>query len=169
MVMTILYLTHIIAGIFWAGAILIIAGFVRPAVDAAGPAGGMFMNKLTTETRFTVAMSAGGGLTVLSGLIMYWLVSGGFASAWLGSTHGILITLGAVCGLLAMIVGIVYSKKAAMRMGQLSGEIEAGGKAPNDAQQAEIAALKLKMRKGINYGALLILITITCMALARTI
>jgi len=169
MLMVALYFIHIIAGIFWAGTALFLTGFLQPAVNAAGPAGGAVMNKLVTETRFSLAMSAGGGLTVLTGLVMYWLVSRDFSTAWFASTHGILISAGGAAGIVAVIVGFTSTKGANQRMGLLAGEIQAGGQPPSAAQQAELEALKLKMRKSSVSGTLLILIAIVCMALARTI
>lgn len=169
MLMVALYFIHIIAGIFWAGTVLFLAGFLQPAVNAAGPSGGAVMNKLVTETRFSLAMSAGGGLTVLTGLVMYWLVSRGFSWAWFASSHGILISVGGTAGVVAAIVGAVSTKRASQRMGLLSGDIQAAGRPASAEQAAELETLKLKMRKSTLAGMLLILIAITCMALARTI
>ncbi|MGH8369749.1 MAG: hypothetical protein ACRESC_02095, partial [Gammaproteobacteria bacterium] len=153
MFMIILNLIHILSGVFWGGAVLLLAVCISPAVDAAGPAGGVFMHKLMLETRFAMAMGVSGGLTILSGLVMYWLVSGGFSPAWLSSTHGILISVGAVFGILTAVIGGVSSKHAGKRMSALAGEIQAAGNTPSDAQQTEMRQLKLKLRRSSIYSA----------------
>ncbi|MGH8371565.1 MAG: hypothetical protein ACRETO_02380 [Gammaproteobacteria bacterium] len=169
MFMIILNLIHILSGVFWGGAILLLAVCISPAVDAAGPAGSAFMHKLMVETRFAMAMGASGGLTILSGLVMYWLVSDGFSSPWLSSTHGILISTGAVFGILTAVIGGITSKRAGKRMSALASEIQTGGNTPSDAQQTEMRQLKLKLRRSSTYSAVLMLVVISCMALARTL
>ncbi|HET7396052.1 MAG TPA: hypothetical protein VFK12_06405 [Gammaproteobacteria bacterium] len=169
MFMIILNLIHILCGVFWGGAVLLLGLCISPAVDAAGPAGSAFMHKLMVETRFAMAMGISGGLTILSGLIMYWLVSGGFSPAWLSSTHGILISIGAVFGIVTAVIGGISSKRAGKRMSALAVEIQAGASSPTDVQQAEIRQLKLKLRRSSACSAILILVVITCMALARTV
>jgi uncharacterized membrane protein len=169
MFMIILNLVHILSGVFWGGAILLLAVCISPAVDAAGPAGSAFMHKLMVETRFAMAMGASGGLTILSGLVMYWLVSDGFSSAWLSSTHGILISTGAVFGILTAVIGGITSKRAGKRMSELADEIRTGGNTPTDTQQTEMKQLKLKLRRSSTYSAILMLVVISCMALARTL
>jgi uncharacterized membrane protein len=168
MFMIILNLIHILSGVFWGGGILLLGLCISPAVDAAGPAGSAFMHKLMVETRFAMAMAVSGGLTILSGLIMYWLVSDGFSAAWLSSTHGILISVGAVFGIVTAVMGGISSKRAGKRMSALVGEIQAAGNSPTDAQQTEMRRLKLKLRRSSTYSAILMLVVITCMALART-
>jgi hypothetical protein len=169
MLMIILNLVHIISGVFWGGAVLLLAACIIPAANAAGPAGSAFMHKLMVETRFAMAMGIGGGLTMLSGLVMYWLVSNGISSAWLSSTHGILISIGGTAGIATAVMGGISSKHAGKRLSLLIGEIDAAGSAPTEVQSAEMQQLKLKLRRSSVYSAVLMLVVITCMALARTV
>lgn len=169
MAMIVLNLIHILAGVFWAGAILFLALFVGPAVNAAGPAGSVFMQKLMTETRFSMAIALGGVLTVLTGLALFWLVSNAFSSNWILTGHGVAITLGGLAGIAAAVVGATISKRANLRISALAAEIQAGGKSPSEAQQSELQSLKKKMRMGSMLSALLVLIALTGMALARSI
>ena len=169
MAMIVLNLIHILAGVFWAGAILFLALFVGPAVNAAGPAGSVFMQKLMTETRFSMAIALGGVLTVLTGLALFWLVSNAFSSNWILTGHGAAITLGGLAGIAAAVVGATISKRANLRISALAAEIQAGGKSPSEVQQSELQSLKKKMRMGSMLSALLVLIALTGMALARSI
>jgi hypothetical protein len=67
------------------------------------------------------------------------------------------------------VVGATVSKRANLRISALAAEIQAGGKPPSDAQQAELQNLKKKMRMGSTLSALLVLIALTGMALARSL
>lgn len=167
--MIVLNLVHILAGAFWAGAALLLTFFLVPAVDAAGPQGGAVMQKLVKDTRFPQAMTASGVLTILSGLTMYWLVSGGFSAAWISSNHGVAITVGGIGGIFAAIVGGGVSGRATKRLGTLMQQIQASGEQPTPEQQAQIKALKGTMRWGSLAGSICILIALIGMAVARAV
>ncbi|MGD8828852.1 MAG: hypothetical protein PVG21_09130 [Gammaproteobacteria bacterium] len=167
--MIVLNLVHILAGAFWAGAVIFLAAFVAPAVEAAGPAGGSFMQKLMNETRFSQAMALSGALTVLSGLALYWFVSGHLSAAWILSGHGLAITAGGIGGILAALAGALISNRAAWKLNGLMAAVQAGGGEVTDAQAGEIAGLKSRLRTGSVAGALLVFVALTGMALARAI
>jgi hypothetical protein len=167
--MIFLNLVHIVAGAFWAGSALLLTFFVMPAVSAAGQPGATVIQKLTQETRFPLFMALGGALTVLSGLVMYWLVSGGLSSAWLSSAHGIAITVGAVAGICGAITGGAVAGRASKRLDGLMAECQAAGKPPTAEQQAVIERMQATMRKGSLASSLFILIALMGMALARTL
>src|SRR5690242_20278924 len=105
MTMLILSLLHIVAGAFWAGVVLFAFAFLEPVVEALGPAGGAFMQKLMTGTKLQTVMPLAGMLTILSGAVMYWMVSDHFAAVWLTSAHGITISIGSLAGILAAMAG----------------------------------------------------------------
>jgi hypothetical protein len=169
MSMMVLSLVHIAFGAFWVGAVLLLAGFIGPAVEAAGPAGGTFMQKLNMETRFPMAMSVAGGLTMLSGIILYWIVSNHLSVDWLGSNHGLLITIGSVAGLGAGVAGLTLSKRASLGLARLISEIQAAGAPPSAEQQARMQKLKAALRRGSTLTALLLLIAVACMGLAHAV
>lgn len=167
MTLILLSTLHIVLGAFWAGSALLLALFIDPAVEAAGPAGGAFMQKLIAETRFAQVMPFAGMLTVLSGLLLYWLASG-FAPAWITSPHGIAITIGGVAGILAAVVGAVLVKRPRLRMVALMRALPSG-QVPNPEQQAEIGRLKAAARRGSLIGSVLILAALAGMALAKAL
>jgi uncharacterized membrane protein len=167
--MILLNLVHILAGVFWAGAALLLSFFLVPAIDAAGPQGEAVMQKLVKGTRFPQAMMASGMLTVLSGLVMYWLVSGGLSAAWVSSNHGVAITLGGIGGILAAIVGGGVSGRATKRLGTLMQQIQASGGQSTPEQQAQIESLKGTMRWSSLAGSACILVALIGMAVARAV
>ncbi|HEX7964229.1 MAG TPA: hypothetical protein VF651_00815 [Gammaproteobacteria bacterium] len=167
--MILLNLVHIMAGAFWAGAVLLLTFFLFPAMESAGPQGGAVMQKLVKGTRFPLAMMGSGVLTILSGLALYWFVSGGLSAAWISSSHGVAITVGGIGGILAAIVGGAMSGRASKRLGALMQEIQAAGAQPTADQQMEIASLKRTVRRGSLAGAAFILVALVGMSVARAL
>ena len=167
--MIILNLVHILAGVSWAGGVLLFTFFVAPAARDAGPQGGAFMQKLVNEKRFPQAMMLSGILTILSGLAMYWLVSRGLDAAWMSSDHGIAITVGAIAGILAAILSGAMTGRASRRLGALMQEIQAAGGQPTPEQQEVIKSLQATMRLGSLAGAAFILIALIGMSVARAL
>ena len=51
---------HIGCGVFWAGAAMMLVGFVEPTVRRMGPEGGRFMQHLMGASRFPKAMALAG-------------------------------------------------------------------------------------------------------------
>jgi len=51
MVILILRVIHILLGVFWAGAVFMVALFVQPAIAASGPEGGKVMGALVKRRR----------------------------------------------------------------------------------------------------------------------
>ena len=167
MTMLILSILHIVAGAFWVGVVLFAVAFLDPVVMALGPAGAAFTQKLMGETRFPQVMPAAGGLTVLSGVIMFWLASDHLSAAWLGSAHGIAISAGAAAGLAAMVVGGILAKRPRMRMTAILTELK--GKTPSPEQQQELAALGANARAKTRVTALLLLLALASMAAAHAL
>ncbi len=165
----VLNLVHILSGVFWAGSVLLLTFFVVPAIEASGAQGKAVMQSLLKGTRFPLAMMLSGMLTVLSGLAMYWLVSDGLKGNWIGSAHGIAITVGGLGGVLAAIVGGAISGRATKRLGAVMQQIEAAGKPATAEQEAEIRALQTTMRMGTVLGTLFILVALVGMAVARAV
>lgn len=161
-----LRLIHIVFGVFWAGAIFFVVSFILPTARKAGPAGGGFMRTFA-QSGFVNALAGSGTLTVLSGWWMMWIVSGNMNPAWMGSPTGIVLSVGGLAATAGLAVGLTISRPAGIRMGQLAGEIEAGGGQPNEAQAAELPALQARMAMGARWVSYLVAIAVVCMAVAR--
>ncbi|MGH8622284.1 MAG: hypothetical protein ACRET3_09115, partial [Burkholderiales bacterium] len=82
-----LRLVHVVLGMFWAGTLIFVATFLNPAVRAAGPEGAPVMQRLQERGLLSV-MPVVAALTILSGLALYWRLSGGLEPVWVRSRMG---------------------------------------------------------------------------------
>ena len=80
-----LRLIHILGGLFWAGAMVLLAGFLIPTVRATGREGGRFMQILMQQQRLQFYLGLAAGLTVLSGLTLYVRMAAATHGAWAGT------------------------------------------------------------------------------------
>jgi len=156
--MTVLRLIHIFSAIFWMGSTLMLALFVEPTADSLGPAGGRFMGKLASGP-FSQAMALTGLLTVLAGLSMYASVSGGFDPAVMFATR-LPLTLGALAGVAALLVGVLVQSRAAGKLKALAEQVAAQGGPPTPEQAAQIAALQRALRRGGRINVLLMVLAV---------
>lgn len=167
LVLTALRLIHISAGVFWAGTAIALAAFIMPAVKAAGPAGGEFMQKLIQHTRLSFFMNLSSLLTSLAGIALYWIISGGLSLNWLTTGHGLGITLGSIAGLLEYFSGLLIIAPTAKRMEALGVALQAAGGSPTSAQLAEMGTLERKLGSSQVRGAVFLAIAVIGMAIAR--
>ncbi|MGZ9166631.1 MAG: hypothetical protein ACXW4U_15780, partial [Anaerolineales bacterium] len=68
-----LRIVHIVGGVFWVGGTFMMAFFIAPTVGATAEAGQKFIGHLMGDLKFSNRMSAVAGLTILAGLILYWI------------------------------------------------------------------------------------------------
>ena len=162
-----LRLIHIVLGAIWVGTVVFIALFVEPSARALGVAGGQLMAELGRR-KFHVWMSAFGGLTVLSGIILIGWDSDWFRSAWLKTPQSTVFQLGGAFAILAMIVGVAVSRPTVTKLGALmpkAAQMPAGPE--RDALQAEAMRLSARLTVAGRAVAVLVLLAVACMAAAR--
>lgn len=163
--MVVLRVLHIVSGAYWAGAAFVLSAFVTPTAKAAGLEGGKYMQTLA-RSRLSASLSAAAGITVLSGFLLYWRDSGGFQAAWILSGQGLGYSLGAVAGLAAFAIGALTGRTV-KRMGEVAAEMQAAGGPPSPAQMAEIQALQKKLADSGAWLAILLVIALLGMSVAR--
>lgn len=162
-----LRLIHILAGVFWVGAMFIMAGFLIPTVQATGEAGGRFMQHLMLRRRLPIFLGTAMGLTVLSGFTMYGRLVAATNGAWAGTRPGIAYGIGSLAAVLAAVLGISISGSAGRRMTAIGQSIAQAGRSPSAEQQAEITRLRGRMSVGARTAAGLLVIATGAMAIAR--
>ena len=165
--MIILRLIHIIGGVFWVGAVFMIALFLLPANRTTGQAGLIFMQDVMVRRKFSVYLIVAMLLTILSGLAMYGRLIMITHGAWASSNMAKVLGFGALCGIVGGGIGGSVSKSTGLKMAAIGKAIQDSGQPPTEAQRAEIEALQIKSQKVMRVVALLLLVAVAAMASAR--
>jgi uncharacterized membrane protein len=171
MLMIVLRLIHILSGIFWLGAVLVTAGFLVPAMRASGGEATRFMGQVMQQRRLQTYLIVSMVLTILAGLAMFGVLSSG-GSAWARSRMSMVLGVGAVLAIIASAAGSMSARPASRKLAVVAERMQqaqAGGKAPNPADIAEVQALQARMGRTLSFVATLLLLSAATMAVARYI
>lgn len=159
-------LLHIGLGVFWAGTVFFTAVFLFPALNETGPDGAK-VGAALARRRFLSIMPPVAGLTILSGLWLYWRVSGGFQPTFMRSGMGVALGLGAAAAITAFVIGLAVMRPA---MAQAAALMQSAAQAAPADQQAQFAKAQALRQRGFQAGravAVLLTVTVLAMALAR--
>lgn len=163
----ILRILHIGCGVFWSGTILMLAFYIFPAVEKAGPEGGKIAQAITGVNKFAAVLALTATITILSGLLLMWELSNGFTSSWFESKYGSALGAGGLFALIAYIQGMIINRPGVMRMQAIGEAIAAKGGPPSPEQQRELAMLRKRVMTSTRFLALWIIIAVVTMAGAR--
>jgi hypothetical protein len=158
---------HVVTGVAWAGALIFIGFILTPAIRATGPSGGALMQQLVRVQRLPVYLMVLMGLTILSGLSLFWLDLNAFGVAWMHTAPGRTFSAGGGFAILAAILGMVVNVPTAKKLGVLMGSIHAAGTQPSVEQAAELGRLQNRLYRAGQAAAVLILLAVICMGIAR--
>jgi hypothetical protein len=125
------------------------------------------MQHLVKNARLPAAMGITSLLTTVAGLLLYWRVSGGFSAQWIQSTSGLVLSIGALAGVLAFLVGAFAISPTAGQMGRLGDEIAARQEPPTPELGASMHRLQAKIERLSRFEAVLMLVALVGMAGAR--
>lgn len=164
--MIILRIIHIFSGIFWVGVAFFNIGFLQPTVRATAPEGQKVMQYLTQKTRFLAVSYTAATLSLLSGVAMYWILSG-FRVDFMTSGRGLAITIGGIAGLVAWALVIVFVRRIFDQMQTVGRAIQAQGGPPTEEQAAELQALSFRLSNLGNWGLALLVIAVLGMSTAQ--
>ncbi len=161
-----LRLIHITFGLIWAGGAITAGFFVYPSVVAAGPAGGVVMDRFVGERRFPAVMTACALITILAGLRLYMLK---FSVAWALTPEGIVLTVGGLLAIAGLFIGSMAQAPAAMKLQALGAEVAALGAPPAPEKLQELEALRARTKKlgivlAVHLGAATVLMACTRLA-----
>jgi hypothetical protein len=162
-----LRLIHILSGVFWAGATIMLAGFIEPVSHADGPDGAKFMQRLMGG-KLPIALSITGPLTVLAGILLYWQDSAGLSAMWVLSNTGMGFTVGGVAGIAAFLIGMSISRPTAAKIAVLGNAIQSSGEASQE-QMTQLHSLQGTMSRATLWNTVLISIALVSMAVARNL
>jgi uncharacterized membrane protein len=159
----ILRIIHIFSGVFWVGVSFFNIGFLQPTVRATGTEGQTVMRHLTQKTRLLVTTYTAATLSLFSGLILYWIVSG-FRLSFLTSGYGLSLTTGSIAGFIAWIFAIVVIRGIFNRMQAIGREIQVQGGPPSPQQATEMQGLGARLGQVGQIGVVFMIIALLGMS-----
>jgi len=157
-----LRIIHIVGGVIWVGGTLTMAFFIGPTIGATGEAGQKFVGHLMNNLKFSNRMSAAAGLTILAGLILYGLDARA-GSAWVRSSFGIGLSIGAGFALIGFVFGIMIGRTT-KAMAQLGAQMQ--GK-PSAGQLTQMQSIRKQQATYSNISAAALILAAIFMAIAR--
>lgn len=166
-VMIILRLIHILSGVFWVGSVIFVARFLVPAVRDSGPGGPAVMQQLTQVRGLPRALIGAALFTILSGIGLYAIDSGGFQSAWLASRQAMIFGLGGVLAIATFILGLLVNAPVGNQLGRIGAAIKARGGPPTPEEAAQLQQLQARLARAGVWAAVLLVLATTAMAVAR--
>jgi len=163
----VLRLVHVLGGIFWVGSGLFTSLFLAPTLAQAGPAAGPVMAGLQKRRLFTV-LPLVALLTILSGLRLMWLTSGGFSPAYFASAPGRTYAASGGAAILGFLLSVVVARPAALRLGSLGGTIAAtSDDATRAVLTAELDRVRRRSARASVFAVALVVLAAAGMAIAR--
>jgi len=160
---------HVVLAGIWLGAAFFVVMFLMPVVSQPGPAGGQM---LTGVVRRGMApfMASIGGTTILTGFYLFWRFTGGFDPVVSASRGGMAFSIGALTGVIALILGGSMVGRSAKKIADLTAKATG---LPDGADRAtmmsEMTALKAKMTTFGRIVVVLLVISMATMALGHYI
>jgi len=162
----ILRVIHIFSGVFWVGFAFFNIGFLQPTVRATGAEGQKTMQYLTQKTRLLSTVYATATLTMLSGLIMYWVILG-FRLAAILSGYGLALTIGSIAGIIAWVYAVVVIRGIFTQMQTIGREIQAKGGPPTPEQASQMQGLVARLGQVGKVALVFLVISLLGMAAAE--
>lgn len=164
---SILRLVHILSGVYWAGTIFFFVTFLEPSLRSLGPDGGKVMIRFF-ERGYLKLIPSFAFVTVLSGLWLLWIVSGGFDAAWMGSGSGIALSTGGALAIIAFVIGMVILRPAAARSWAVARQLaQEADEAARNALMAEMGRLRNRNLRSGRLVFSLLVVAVGLMATAR--
>jgi uncharacterized membrane protein len=159
-----LRIIHVLFAAAWLGGAVFTAFFLMPAMQDAGPDAGKVMMALMRR-KLPAYIASVAGLTVVTGLYLYWHLTSGFDPALSGSLAGRVFGTGGLLGIVAFILAasiVSRSMKGAVKL-----MVQAGSTADakeRGALMERAAALRARARTFASIVAVLLIFAIMFMA-----
>ncbi len=161
--MLVLRIFHIAGAMVWGGGALIMEFFIGRTILATGESGQKFAQHLMNKVRMHRFMTAAALSTVLAGVVLYWIDSNGFSSAWVRSGTGIGFGVGAVFGLVAFVSGAIFGASNA-KLAAVGAQIQ---EKPTNEQLSQIQAIQKRIKTASPIHVFSMIVAMLLMATAR--
>ena len=156
---------HVVLAGIWLGAAFFVTVFLAPTLFKLGPVAGQVMTALVRRG-LPAFMASLGGITVVSGLYLFMRLDPTVRS----SRGGMAYNIGALTGVIALILGGSIVGRSAKRMTAISGKVAS---MPEGSERAalmkEMAMLQGRMETFGRIVLVLLLISMATMSLGRYI
>jgi hypothetical protein len=150
---------HILLAALWLGSGALLTLYLLPTLRRLGPGGQPTLRSLEGLglSRF---MAAIGGLTLVSGLSLYWTLTAGLNAEAIRSPAGIVFGIGGLAGIAAGIIGGAV-------IGRTIKRLDALGQHPADNAQA--VALHRRIATSSRLALALLLVALVAMSLGHMV
>ena len=156
---------HVLFGGIWIGAAVFLVYLLMPALKAAGPDAAKIIPPL--GRRVPTFMGVVSGMTVLTGLWLYWHFTDGFDPGLSSTVGARVFGTSGLLGLIAAIIGGSVVGRNMKRAAALQVEIEKASPAARPALADQFARHRQKAARGGQIVAVLLTVTIMLMALGH--
>jgi len=164
--LVVLRLVHVVGGVVWVGSATYMSLVLAPAVASAGEAAGAVMPHIQRQRLF-VWLPWIAVITMLAGIRLMQVVSGGFSEGYLTSRLGVAIISGAVMGLAGFLLAVLVTRPSMVRAtGMLKGRASAAP-AEQSRIDAEVSLLRGRAARSGLLSTTLLLASAAAMGVAR--
>lgn len=138
-------LIHIFAGVFWVGAVWLMTTYIGSTARALGKDAAPFMQHFTLRSGFQRGISIAAGLSLLTGISLYWQ---NFGDAIVVNTgRGLALTFGGAAGIIAFFIGVFMIGRNTNKIRALADSMAASGGPPSKGDLGTMQALQEKVAK----------------------
>ncbi|MEI2721664.1 MAG: hypothetical protein V9E87_16325 [Gemmatimonadales bacterium] len=165
--MIVLRLLHVVCGVVWVGGVCMMHYVLLPATAQAGPGAGPVMAAIPQQRLFRL-MPWIAVVSMLAGVRLLGIASGGFTKAWFLTWPGHTYAVGGLLAIVGFTVAMLVSRPSGMRAGQLIAQLaSAADDGERSRLQAEIAAARGRATRFGGLSTMLLLTATVAMAIAR--
>jgi hypothetical protein len=161
----VLRLVHVMGGIFWVGSGMFTTFFLLPSLGQVGPSAGQVMMQLQKRKLFVILPTVA-VLTMLSGVRLMAIVSGGFSRAYFAAPMGKMYAVSGIAAIVAFLLSLIVARPASVRVANLSQLLASDG-ASKERIAAELRALQRRAARSSVMATALLLFAAAGMAVAR--
>lgn len=154
-----LRLVHIVGGVFWVGAALMMTFFIAPTVSATAEAGQKFIQHLMGNTKLQRVMASSSGASLLAGILLF----ADKPPEWHTSSAGMGFGIGAAFAIVGFVFGILIGRNM-KAMAQLGAQIKGQ---PTKEQLTQLQGLQKRTSTFSTINSITLILAVVFMATAR--
>jgi hypothetical protein len=156
---------HVLLGAIWVGFIVFTVLFLTPAMRDLGPDSAKLMASLRARG-LIVFMPVVAGITIASGIYLYWRYTAGFSPEVSRTPSGMAFGIGGACGILAYIIGMAVVSVNMARAAKLAHALPSTPEPQRAALMATINTHRQRAARASQIVAVLVVAAIMFMAAA---